>query len=138
MLTKTFDPTKDSIDMYTIRIGKQVAPLKVLGEEVTQATVDHLITIAKYRIKLWTECKRPEESVRYLKKEYYFEVNEDTSSLKLKALELLLRELGQDPVQIRQQVSDGKKLTPSPPARTAEFLQRDGACLLYTSPSPRD
>ena len=124
---KTFDPTKDTIDLYTIRLGKQVAALKALGEEIPQTTIDQLIEIAKYRIKLWAECKRPEESVRYLKKEFYFEVNEDSDSLKLKALELLLKELGQDPAQIKQQVNDGKRLTPSPPARTAEFAQRDGA-----------
>ena len=32
LLTKTFDPTNDSIDLYTIHLRKQAAALRALGE----------------------------------------------------------------------------------------------------------
>jgi hypothetical protein len=118
-IVKPFAPATEVLERYTERTKKQAKALAALGEPLGDGVLEALLAKATYENKIHEEAMGDAlRQLRLLKREYAFELADIDGSVtqagKLSALESLLEARGENTAELRQLVTAGMEVAPTP------------------------
>ena len=117
-------PRAETYAQYESRLARQVEALRTLGVETEPATVERLLALAAYAVRLHTDATDLAAEVKLLRREYAAELldedneGEPKRAARISALEQLLKERGVDAQNVRARVGTPQE-SPSPAKKVA-------------------
>ena len=121
LITRSFDPEKESLQYFENRLRRQALALETIGEPMPAASIDMLLVKAR----LMSEAPSDrEDRLKLLKREYAIGLLEDDvaniedTAIRSRALEELLTEMGFDPTEVRGRILRGEPVATPTPQKT--------------------